>query len=137
MDSWAQRVLKGECQFPETDKEWDLAARNRARGAGVKALVNLPLPGKLGPLGIILVGSARQARFHADELSYLVNIANLLGLTLQNVNLLVQVTAVQRQWEYTFDSIGDPILVHDRTGRILRSNQRLSQLLGRSSGRDV
>jgi len=28
---------------------------------------------------------------------------------------------VQRQWEYTFDSIGDPILVHDRAGRILRS----------------
>src|SRR5881397_299437 len=77
------------------------------------------------------VGSTRQGRFQADELSYLVNIANLLGLTLQNVNLFEQVTAVQRQWEYTFDSIGDPILVHDRAGRILRSNHRLSQLLGR------
>ena len=134
MDPWAQRVLKGECQFPESDKDWDLEARNRAREAGVKTLVTLPLPGKLGPLGIILVGSARRGRFHADELSYLVNIANLLGLTLQNVNLLEQVTAVQRQWEYTFDSIGDPILVHDRAGRILRSNQRLSQLLGRADG---
>src|SRR5260370_38544524 len=115
MDPWAQRVLKGECQFPETDKEWDLAARNRAREAGVKALVTLPLPGKLGPLGIILVGSARQARFHADELSYFVNIANLLGLALQNVNLLEQAQAGQRQWEYSFGSIGYPCLVRDRT----------------------
>jgi two-component system NtrC family sensor kinase len=97
----------------------------------LKTLVTLPLPGKQGPLGVVAVGSTGQERFHPDELSYLVNIANLLGLTLQNVSLFEQVTAVQRQWEYTFDSIGDPILVHDRAGRILRSNQRLSQLLGR------
>src|SRR5256885_6861319 len=32
------------------------------------------------------------------------------------------------------DSIGDPILVHDLAGRILRSNQRLSHLLGREGG---
>jgi PAS domain S-box-containing protein len=130
-EPWAQRVLKGECQFLESEEEWDPKTRKRVDEAGLKTLVTLPLPGKQGPLGVIAVGSTRQSRFHPDELSYLVNIANLLGLTLQNVTLFEQVTAVQRQWEYTFDSIGDPILVHDRAGRILRSNQRLSQLLGR------
>src|SRR4029077_2289864 len=128
---WAQRVLKGVRQFLHSDEEWDPTARKRVEGAGIKGLVTLPLPAKQGPLGILAVGSSRQAKFHPDELSYLVNIANLLGMTLQNVKLFEQVTAVQRQWEYTFDSIGDPILVHDRTGRILRSNQRLSHLLGR------
>src|SRR5215469_18247392 len=34
---------------------------------------------------------------------------------------------------YTFDSIGDPILVHDEEGRILRSNTRLAHLLGRKT----
>jgi len=130
-EPWAQRVLKGECQFLQSAEEWDPEARKRVDEAGLKGLVTLPLPGKQGPLGIIAVGSTRQERFHPDELSYLVNISNLLGLTLQNVKLFEQVTAVQRQWEYTFDSIGDPILVHDRAGRILRSNQRLSQLLRR------
>jgi two-component system NtrC family sensor kinase len=130
-EPWAQRVLKGECQFLQSAEEWDPEARKRVAEAGLKGLVTLPLPGKQGPLGIIAVGSTRQERFHPDELSYLVNISNLLGLTLQNVKLFEQVTAVQRQWEYTFDSIGDPILVHDRAGRILRSNQRLSQLLRR------
>jgi len=131
MEPWAQRVLKGESQFLQSEEEWDPKARKRVDEAGLKTLVTLPLPGKQGPFGVIAVGSTRQSRFHPDELSYLVNIANLLGLTLQNVTLFEQVTAVQRQWEYTFDSIGDPILVHDRAGRILRSNQRLSQLLGR------
>ena len=131
MEPWAQRLLSGDCQFVESCEEWDPTTRKRADEAGLAGLVILPLPGKQGPLGAIAVGSTRQGRFQPDELAYLVNIANLLGLTLQNVQLFEQVTVVQRQWEYTFDSIGDPILVHDRAGRILRSNQRLSQLLGR------
>src|SRR5712671_6448854 len=131
MEPWAQQMMKGKCQFQQSDEEWDPVARRRVDEAGLKTLVTLPLPGKQGPFGVIAVGSTRQGRFQPDELSYLVNIANLLGLTLQNVSLFEQVTAVQRQWEYTFDSIGDPILVHDRAGRILRSNHRLSQLLGR------
>lgn len=131
MEPWAQHVMKGDCQFLQADEEWDPTARKRIDEAGLKALVTLVLPGKNGPLGVIAIGSAHHAGFHPDELAYLVNIANLLGLTLQNVSLFEQVTAVKRQWEYTFDSIGDPILVHDRAGRILRSNQRLSQLLGR------
>src|SRR6266849_713815 len=132
MEPWAQQMMKGKCQFLQSDEEWDPVARRRVDEAGLKTLVTLPLPGKQGPLGVVAVGSTRQSRFHPDELSYLVNIANLLGLTLQNVTLFEQVTAVQRQWEYTFDSIGDPILVHDRAGRLLRSNQRLRHLLGRA-----
>ncbi len=134
MQPWAQRVMKGECEFLQSEDEWDPTARKQVDEAGLKALVTLPLPGKQGPLGVIAVGSSRHGPFHPDELSYLVNIANLLGLTLQNVTLLEQVTAAQHQWEYTFDSIGDPILVHDRAGRVLRGNQRLSRLLGRGGG---
>jgi PAS domain S-box-containing protein len=134
MEPWAQHVLKEECQFLESYDEWDPAARKRLDEAGLKSVVTLALPGKSGALGVLAIGSTTQARFRSDEISYLVNIANLLGMTLQNVRLFEQVTAAQQQWEYTFDSIGDPILVHDPQGRILRSNQRLSQLLGRGSG---
>ena len=130
-EPWAQQILKGQCQVLHSEEEEDLAARKRIAEAGLKALVTLPLPGKTGPLGVLAVGSTQNVRFQTDELSYLVNIANLLGLTLQNVRLFEQVNTVQQQWEYTFDSIGDPILVHDRQGRILRSNQRLTDLLGR------
>ena len=40
---------------------------------------------------------------------------------------------MQRQWAYTFDSIGDPIFVHDREGRMLRINQRMLHLAGREN----
>lgn len=133
LESWAQHVLKEECQFLESKDEWDPAARKRLDEAGLKSLVTLALPGKNGALGVIAIGSKEHSQFRQDEISYLVNIANLLGMTLQNVRLFEQVTTAQQQWEYTFDSIGDPILVHDPQGRILRGNQRLSQLLGRGS----
>jgi PAS domain S-box-containing protein len=133
MEVWAQRVLNGDCQFLRSEDELDAAARDRMTAAGLKSLVTLPLPGKSGPLGILAVGSTSGVRFQPDEVSYLVNVSNLLGMTLQNVRLFEQVAAVQHHWEYTFDSIGDPIFVHDRQGRILRSNHRFSQLLGRES----
>jgi two-component system NtrC family sensor kinase len=119
--------------FVRLDEEVDAQERTRMVESGVSESISLALPGKDGPIGIISVGSFRNVRFQRDEISYLVNIANLLGLTLQNVRLFEQVATVQQQWAYTFDSIGDPIFVHDPEFRILRINQRLGNLLGRDT----
>ena len=131
-EPWLSKLFHGESSdflrlYPETDRDiWPSVAE-----PAVKEMVTIVLRGKSGPLGILGVGTTREKRFQSDEIAYLVNIGNLLGLTLQNVNFFEQLTTVQKQWAYTFDSIGDPILVHDGQGRILRANQRLSHLLGR------
>jgi PAS domain S-box-containing protein len=131
-EPWVAKLFhEGSSEFlrlyPETDRDiWPSVSE-----PVVQEMVTIVLRGKSGPLGILGVGSAREKRFQSDEIAYLVNIGNLLGLTLQNVRLFEQLTTVQKQWAYTFDSIGDPILVHDGQGRILRANQRLSRLLGR------
>ena len=130
---WSQQVLNKDCEFLRLEDEQDPGVRQRMAESGIVNVITLALPGKDGPLGIIAIGSTRSEQFQADEISYLLNISNLLGLTLQNVRLFEQVATVQQQWAYTFDSIGDPILVHDRQGRILRCNLRLGHLLGRDS----
>ena len=132
-EPWVQRVLQKDCLFLRSDEEVDAKERTRMEESGVSESISLALPGKDGPVGVISVGSFQSVRFQRDEISYLVNIANLLGLTLQNVRLFEQVATVQQQWAYTFDSIGDPIFVHDPEFRILRANQRLGHLLGRDS----
>ncbi len=132
-EPWVQRVLQKDCLFLRLDEEVDAKERARMEQSGVSESISLALPGKDGPVGIISVGSFQNVRFQRDEISYLVNIANLLGLTLQNVRLFEQVATVQQQWAYTFDSIGDPIFVHDPEFRVLRANQRLGNLLGRDS----
>jgi two-component system NtrC family sensor kinase len=130
-ESWAQKVLKQGRSFLSLEDEPDTKLRERMMSDGLSGIVIVRLPGADGPLGILAVGSSRHLNFQADETNYLVNIANLLSLTIQNVRLFEQVSTVQRQWEYTFDSIGDPVIVHDREFRVLRANQRLGHLLGR------
>ncbi|MGB6884136.1 MAG: PAS domain S-box protein [Candidatus Acidiferrum sp.] len=130
---WSQKVLHKDCEFLRLEDEADPGVRQRMAESGIGNIITMALPGKDGPLGIIAIGSTQSEQFQADEISYLLNISNLLGLTLQNVRLFGQVATVQQQWAYTFDSIGDPILVHDRQGRILRCNMRLGHLLGRDS----
>lgn len=130
-DPWVAKALKSGCQFVRLDEESDLAQRRRMAEMGITEMVTLALPGKNGPLGLIAIGSSRSVRFQKDEFAYLASFATLVGLTLQNVQLFEQVTTARHQWANTFDSIGDPILVHDTLGRVLRTNYRLSQLLGR------
>jgi len=91
------------------------------------------LPGPDAPLGWILVGSKGRRKFHREEITFLINIANLLGLTVQSLRLFEQVATVQRQWANTFDSIDDPILVHDPEGRIIRVNQAFENRAGTAS----
>ncbi len=133
VDPYIQSVFEKDFVFLRVDEGDGPNGRRRMMESGLNELVALKLPGKEGPLGVITVASTQTVRFQRDEISYLVNVANLLGLTLQNVRLFEQVATVQQQWAYTFDSIGDPILVHDREFRILRSNQRLGNLLGREN----
>lgn len=132
-ESWARRVLEKECSVLTIDEEFDPLVRKKMTEDGIAAMVLVPLPGKEGPLGVLAIGERKHRTFHQEEITFIVNVGNLLGLTIQNVNLFEQAATVQRQWAYTFDSIQDPILVHDENGQVLRANQRLARLLGRDA----
>jgi PAS domain S-box-containing protein len=132
-EPWVQRALQKECAVLKFTEEEDPLERERMALTGVHEIVCMTLKGKEGPLGIVAVGTESLEQFQPDEISYLSNIANLLGMTMQNLRLFEQVDTMQRQWAYTFNSIGDPIYVHDADCRILRINQRLSQVMGRES----
>ncbi|MBS1840808.1 MAG: PAS domain S-box protein [Acidobacteria bacterium] len=136
-ESWAKRVLQKDFQIIRYQDEQDEQERRRMSESAVQEIIALPLRGKDGVLGILGIGSNGALNYEGDESAYLTNIANFLGLTLQNVRLFEQVDSVHRQWEYTFDSIGDPILVHDQQFRVVRLNQRLRQLTGRDAAAHV
>ena len=130
---WVQQVLKEEYRIQRFENEKDTKLRRTMAEAGITQLVTVPLCGKEGPVGLLNIGALPGKRFQEDELAYLVNVANFLGTTIENVNLFEQIKSVQQQWVYTFDSIGDPILVHDEVGRVLRTNMRLADLLGKTT----
>ncbi len=98
----------------------------------ILTMVFVRLPGKTAPVGILGIGSTASRKFQADEIAFLVNVANLIGLTIQNIRLFEHAAAAERQWSYTFDSIDDPILVHDLNSRIVDVNHAFAVRLGKS-----
>jgi len=129
---WLQAVIQEPYRLARFEEEKDPKVRRAMADEGLTQIIYLPMRGKKGVVGLLKVGALPGKRFHEDELAYLANVASFLGTTVENVNLFEQIKTVQQQWVYTFDSIGDPILVHDNEGRIVRSNLRLANQLGRN-----
>ncbi len=107
----------------------DASIRRCMETEKLDSMVLVRIAGKEGPLGLLGIGSATPRTFAAEEEHYLVNVANLLGLTVQNVALFENAAASRRQWLDTFNSIDDLILVHAPDGRIIRANRPLAEHL--------
>jgi PAS domain S-box-containing protein len=107
----------------------DAPARRWLDPERLDSLILVRIAGKDRPLGLLGIGSASPRKFEAEEQNYLSNVANLLGLTVQNVALFEGAATSRRQWLDTFDSIDDLILVHALDGRIIRVNRPLAEHL--------
>jgi len=129
-ESWAQQAFQQETPitfYPDTGEP---AVRDWMEAEKISAIVFVRVPGKDAPLGLLGIGSSASRKFENEEERYLVNVANLMGLTAQNVALVETATVNRRQWLDTFDSIDDLILVHALDGQILRVNRALTERLG-------
>ncbi len=131
---WAQTVLEQKTPLVVFDAATDSGVRDWMRDEKLSTLVLVRIPGKEKPLGFLGIGSATPRTFASDEENFLVNVANLLGLTVQNVSLFEVAANSRRQWLDTFDSIGDLIVVHSPSGAVLRANRTLAWHLGVEPG---
>jgi len=129
-EPWARIILERDTPFVANASAEDPAVRRWMEMEKLAAIVLVRVPGKVKPLGLLGIASVEPREFEPDELHFLVNVANLLGLTAQNVALFEMAANSRRQWLDTFDSIGDLIVVHDPEGRILRANRALAWHLG-------
>ncbi len=132
-EPWIETVLSTEqptIAYARADAETDGAALRRwMQSENLAAIALIRIPGKNGPLGMLAIGSRERRRYESEEQHYLMNVANLFGLTVQNLGLMGTVSSSQRQWEDTFDSIEDLILVHNSDGKILKINRALAARL--------
>ncbi len=91
-------------------------------------LVLIAVKGK--PLGLLCMGSHKTRTFKSDEIEFLANVADLLGLAVWNASLMEQAGFSRRQWLDTFNSIDDLMFVHAADGHIVRANRALAWHLG-------
>src|SRR5580704_16737226 len=103
------------------------------RSENVNYVVMVPVLGKKAPIGILVLGSARDRRLAGEELDFLETSGRQLGIAIENFGLLEQTLRSQRQWRNTFDSVHDIILAHDAEFRIIKANQILLEQLEAAS----
>ena len=129
-EPWVQKAFGQDAPVAFYSEAGEAATLGWMEAERLSAIVFVRVPGKDQPLGLLGIGSSAARKFENEEERYLVNVANLLGLTAQNVALVETATENRRQWLDTFDSIDDLILVHALDGQILRVNRALTARLG-------
>ncbi|HEY4683165.1 MAG TPA: PAS domain S-box protein [Candidatus Acidoferrales bacterium] len=109
--------------------------------AGVHSALVVGLRAKDRALGLLGIASIDAYVFTTEEIDFLHSVANQIGVMVENARLFSQVVNAQLQWMNTFDSIQDPILVHDSQNVIRRINRAFGERIGRTPskivGRDI
>ena len=99
-----------------------------AESLSAAVVVSIAVKGK--PLGLLCIGYAKANAFEREEIEFLSNVADLLGLAVWNASLIEEAGVARRRWLETFNSIDDLIFVHAPDGKIVRGNRALAWHLG-------
>jgi PAS domain S-box-containing protein len=128
-ESWVQGVLRSERPVIANADDAEPPLRRWMHSEKLTSMLLIRIPGKDEPLGLLAIGSSTPRTYESEEEHYVMNVANLLGLTVQNLALMETVSTSRRQWEDAFDSIDDLILVHSAEGQVLKVNRALATRL--------
>ena len=128
-EAWVEKVLAQESAVVFRADTANGAVRDWLEGETLSAMDFVRIPGENGPLGFLGIGFSVAHSLEEQERHFFGNVANLVGLTAQNITLFESATTARRQWLDTFDSIDDLIFVHSPEGRVLSANRALASRL--------
>ena len=97
----------------------------------VRSAVSVPMFVHDELIGTLTCTSETPRRFSLADQRLLTTIAIQIGAAVQNARLHACIRRGKRDWEMTFDAIGDPIAVFDARGEVLRGNTALARHLRR------
>jgi signal transduction histidine kinase len=97
----------------------------------IRSALSVPMTAGDELVGTLSVGAAAPLRFCSADERLLAIVAGQIAVAIQNARLHDTIARAKREWEQTFDAIGDPIALFDRRGQLLRGNAALAAHLGR------
>jgi two-component system NtrC family sensor kinase len=98
----------------------------------VRSALSVPVIGGAKLLGTLTVGSVKTGRFTVADQRLLAIIAGQVAVAVTNARLHDFVRRGKREWERTFDALGDAIAVYGSRGDLLRGNRALAKLMNRA-----
>jgi formate hydrogenlyase transcriptional activator len=94
----------------------------RARGAGIQSLVCVPIKGRSGIVGVLLLGTRREGAFSEDDLPFLTQVANQVGIAIENARAFDEVADQKNKLTL------DKLYLEDE----LRNELKFEEIVGRS-----
>lgn len=107
------------------------------RSLGIKAYACHLLTAEDRVMGTLAFGARTRSDFSPDDLSMMKTVADQVAIAIMRIQTErdlrrtgEQLMQASRQWEDTFDSISDPISIHDEEFRIVRANKAFARIVG-------
>ncbi len=95
----------------------------------IRSILCVPLRIKNDIVGTLNFGSALIRGFTHEDISMAEDLANHLSIAISNAELFESTLRSKREWQNTFDSISDPICIHDLNHVIIKVNRSFAKKL--------
>ena len=97
------------------------------REEGIKSLAYVPLWEGEEVVGFLAVGSSEPEHFDQEDVQLLTSLGQQIVIAREKVRLFERVERAKNEWETTFDSIEDLIVLLNQDGTIVRVNEALAR----------
>lgn len=104
--------------------------REEALKRGYRSSAALPLIARGKVIGALNIYSGRDDAFSDEEMEILKALSAHAAITMENSILLEKVINSKKTWEKTFDSIENPIFIHDSKYRVTQANKAYMEKSG-------
>ncbi|MBI5167592.1 MAG: GAF domain-containing protein [candidate division NC10 bacterium] len=105
------------------------ARTHLARKYGFASYLGVPVRAKERLIGVLNIITKKPRRFTEWEVQLLSTFADQAAIALENALLFEKVAQAKAEWENTFDSISDMILLIDKEHWIIKANRALAEKL--------
>ncbi|MHB1148852.1 MAG: GAF domain-containing protein [Thermoleophilia bacterium] len=130
-DTAQEWALNNRKAFLSVDIAGDLKFMDQQRllAAGFNSQLNIPLMMKGRVLGTLNLHSRTRSAFSQDDVDELGPVAHQLALALASQQLFADVARAKTEWETTFDSVSEGIVIVNTEHRVVRLNKAAAEMV--------
>jgi two-component system, NtrC family, sensor histidine kinase KinB len=118
--------------LPDTSKDdrWLRRPDDEVEQSGPKSAICIPLLSRDQITGILTIVHPEPGFFNKEHLALLQSIADQAGIAVYNARLYDSLQSATRRYRELFEDSIDPILITDRSGKIIEANRRAARMTG-------
>jgi PAS domain S-box-containing protein len=99
------------------------------KNEGIKSVAFLPLRSKRGVIGVMAIGVMDPQKLNHENIKVFTTISNQIGIIVDNIRLFQELSMVSKEWENTFNTITDPMLLISNESKVLWVNIAYARMM--------